>query len=451
MNLAKRLIRISAVTAAAVLMYEGAVTLDRTTEASASLQADASPNTKEKAPETDIINKETTAETETETKEETEVPVKNSSKKTTLSTEKSTEKKTPLKKETENETETESGSETSSETATETETEITTETESKTETESQTPGVTPEEESELASEGIRTETRSTEKDSELKYYLTSQYLLVPSFKNLKKDLNEMIDTYEGSWSIYVKDLKSGISLTINDRPQDSASLIKLYIAGAVLEEIQSQELEETDTIDQLLSDMISLSDNEAANELVRYLSDSHDHRDGMEKVNDFIEEHDFTDTHQYNGLEDSNLWYGDEVNVTSVKDCGRFLEEIYDGDMVSHLASRQLEGYLLNQDITWKIPAGIPSEIKTANKTGEKDNTQNDVSIVYTPYRDYIICVMATDLTDEDTAVENIRAVSGKVYEFFQEADTVTTENETESETEGGSSDVSDVGEDLEG
>ena len=101
--------------------------------------------------------------------------------------------------------------------------------------------------------------------------------------------------------------------------------------------------------------MISLSDNEAANELVRYLSDSHDHRDGMEKVNDFIEEHDFTDTHQYNGLEDSNLWYGDEANVTSVKDCGRFLEEIYDGDMVSHLASRQLEGYLLNQDITWKI------------------------------------------------------------------------------------------------
>ena len=200
-----------------------------------------------------------------------------------------------------------------------------------------------------------------------------------------------------------------------------------------------------------MSDMISLSDNEAANELVRYLSDSHDHRDGMEKVNDFIEEHDFTDTHQYNGLEDSNLWYGDEANVTSVKDCGRFLEEIYDGDMVSHLASRQLEGYLLNQDITWKIPAGIPSEIKTANKTGEKDNTQNDVSIVYTPYRDYIICVMATDLTDEDTAVENIRAVSGKVYEFFQEADTVTTENETESETEGGSSDVSDVGEDLEG
>ena len=465
MNLAKRLIRISAVTAATVLMYEGALSLDRTTEANASLQADASPNTQKKAPETesDTIIKETTAETETEktekTSTKTKAPVKTAASaksKTPEETEATTETAVP------SETEASTKSNAPAETKASTEDKAPKKTEDSTEdkapgetedsTETQTPGVTPEEESELASEGIRTESPASESsDPDTKYYLTSQYLLVPSFKNLKKDLNEMIDTYEGSWSIYVKDLKSGISLTINDRPQDSASLIKLYIAGAVLEEIQSQELEETDTIDQLLSDMISLSDNEAANELVRYLSDSHDHRDGMEKVNDFIEEHDFTDTHQYNGLEDSNLWYGDEANVTSVKDCGRFLEEIYDGDMVSHLASRQLEGYLLNQDITWKIPAGIPSEIKTANKTGEKDNTQNDVSIVYTPYRDYIICVMATDLTDEDTAVENIRAVSGKVYEFFQEADTVTTENETESETEGGSSDVSDVGEDLEG
>ncbi len=471
MNLAKRLIRISAVTAATVLMYEGALSLDRTTEANASLQADASPNTQKKAPETesDTIIKEITGSV-SEKAEKTSTKAKTLSKtetsmksKATAETEDSTETKVPS--ETEASTKSKAPAETKdskedkapaktedskedkapAETKVSTEDKALAETEASTEdkapaeteasTETQTPGVTPEEESELASEGIRTESPSSESsDPDTKYYLTSQYLLVPSFKNLKKDLNEMIETYEGSWSIYVKDLKSGISLTINDQPQDSASLIKLYIAGAVLEKIQHQELEETETIDLLLSDMISLSDNEAANELVRYLSDSHEHQDGMEKVNEFIEEHDFTDTWQYNGLEDSNLWYGDEVNVTSVKDCGRFLEEIYDGDMVSHLASRQLEGYLLDQEITWKIPAGIPSEIKTANKTGEKDNTQNDASIVYTPYRDYIICVMATNLTDEDTAVENIRAVSAKVYGFFQEADAVTAEKTAETE-----------------
>lgn len=448
MNLAKRLIRISAVTAATVLMYEGALSLDRTTEANASLQADASPNTQKKAPETesDTIIKETTAETETEktekTSTKTKAPVKTAASaksKTPEETEATTE--TAVPSETEASTKSNAPAETKASTEdkapkkTEDSTKDKAPAETEDSTETQTPGVTPEEESELASEGIRTESPASESsDPDTKYYLTSQYLLVPSFKNLKKDLNEMIDTYEGSWSIYVKDLKSGISLTINDQPQDSASLIKLYIAGAVLEKIQHQELEETETIDLLLSDMISLSDNEAANELVRYLSDSHEHQDGMEKVNEFIEEHDFTDTWQYNGLEDSNLWYGDEVNITSVKDCGRFLEEIYDGDMVSHLASRQLEGYLLDQEITWKIPAGIPSEIKTANKTGEKDNTQNDASIVYTPYRDYIICVMATNLTDEDTAVENIRAVSAKVYGFFQEADAATAEKTAETE-----------------
>lgn len=443
MNLAKRLIRISAVTAATILMYEGALSLDRTTEANASLQTDASPNTQKKAPETesDTIIKETTAETETEkTGSVSEKAEKTSTKaKAPSKTAASTKSKTPGETEAATETKVPSETEASQKSKAPAETEVSTEdkapAETEASTEAQTPGVTPEEESELASEGICTESPASESsDADTKYYLTSQYLLVPSFKNLKKDLNEMIDTYEGSWSIYVKDLKSGISLTINDQPQDSASLIKLYIAGAVLEKIQHQELEETETIDLLLSDMISLSDNEAANELVRYLSDSHDHQDGMEKVNEFIEEHDFTDTWQYNGLEDSNLWYGDEVNITSAKDCGRFLEEIYDGDMVSHLASRQLEGYLLDQEITWKIPAGIPSDIKTANKTGEKDNTQNDASIVYTPYRDYIICVMATNLTDEDTAVENIRAVSAKVYGFFQEADAVTAEKTAETE-----------------
>ena len=264
MNLAKRLIRISAVTAATVLMYEGALSLDRTTEVNASLQADASPNTQKKAPETesDTIIKETTAETETEktekTSTKTKAPVKTAASaksKTPEETEATTETAVPSETEastkskapaeTKDSTEdkapkkTEDSTEDKAPTETEDSTKDKAPTETEDSTEAQTPGVTPEEESELASEGIRTESPSSESsDPDTKYYLTSQYLLVPSFKNLKKDLNEMIETYEGSWSIYVKDLKSGISLTINDQPQDSASLIKLYIAGAVLEKIQ---------------------------------------------------------------------------------------------------------------------------------------------------------------------------------------------------------------------
>ena len=306
--------------------------------------------------------------------------------------------------ESETATESESESESQSETASESESEPESQSESASESESE-----PESQSETTSES------ASESESELAS-------ASESWVNLCKELNSSISEYEGTWSVYVKDLEDGGSLTINEQAQSSASLIKLYIAGAVLNEIQAQNLERTDTIDQLLTEMITVSDNEAANELVRYLSDTHDHQDGLQKVNEFIDSYGFTDTHQYNGLDDSSLWYyPDHINVTSVTDCGRLLEEIYEGDFISHLISRELEGYLLNQEVTWKIPAGIPSEIKTANKTGETDNTQNDVSMVFTPYGDYIICIMATDLTDEDTAIEHIRTLSGTVYDYFTE------------------------------
>lgn len=76
----------------------------------------------------------------------------------------------------------------------------------------------------------------------------------------------------------------------------------------------------------------------------------------------------------------------------------------------------------MDQTLTWKIPSGIPSEVTTANKTGEKDNTQNDVAIVYTPLGDYILCIMATDLTEEDINVEHIRELSAAVYDYFMQA-----------------------------
>ena len=38
---------------------------------------------------------------------------------------------------------------------------------------------------------------------------------------------------------------------------------------------------------------------------------------------------------------------------------------------------------LSNQENTWKIPQGLPDGIKSANKTGETDQDQHDIAIVY--------------------------------------------------------------------
>lgn len=115
-----------------------------------------------------------------------------------------------------------------------------------------------------------------------------------------------------------------------------------------MEQIHNGTLEETETIDRLLHEMITVSDNEAANELVRCLSEKHDHKDGLSFLNNFAKRQGFSDTRQVNGLEDSSLRHNpSDINRTSARDCGELLSRIYDGTLVSHMASRKMEDLLL--------------------------------------------------------------------------------------------------------
>ena len=241
----------------------------------------------------------------------------------------------------------------------------------------------------------------------------------PGWQYLQDGLEHMTEAFEGTWAVYVKDLATGESVSINDAPMEAASLIKLYIMGAVMEQIQEGRLEDSDKIQDLLSEMITVSDNEAANELVRYLNENHDHQAGMKQVNRFIKNHGYENTRQYNGLEDSSLWYTSKVNQTSVGDCARLLEEIYQGSLVSHLASREMESLLMEQDITYKIPAALPDEAVSASKTGEVSGTENDTAIVYSKGGDFILCIMSSDWSSQDTAVEHIHEITQTVYNYF--------------------------------
>ena len=246
-----------------------------------------------------------------------------------------------------------------------------------------------------------------------------------SWKELKTELTRRVNSYSSKWSVYLKDLTTGNVISINERAQESASLIKLYVMGAVMQEIQNGNLEMNDTTKHLLDEMITVSDNSATNELVRYLNKDHDHKKGMKKVNAFIKAQGFEYTHEYNGLEDTSLWYDtDTKNTTSAKDCGRLLERIYRGEFISHLASRQMEELLLNQQVTYKIPSTIPSESRVANKTGETSDCENDAAIVYTPKGDYILCIMSCEVSSKSSAVDSLQEMSSLIYSYFMNRDT---------------------------
>ena len=219
----------------------------------------------------------------------------------------------------------------------------------------------------------------------------------------------------------MKDLSNEKTMEINEHAMESASLIKLFIAGTTYELIEKGELTETDTISHALHEMITVSDNESSNVLVRsFCDESGDFQTGLDKVNDFIQRMGFTNTAQVNGIADPSLWVADgRINETSTADCGRLLEMIYDRELVSHFASFRFENLLNNQEVNYKIPAALPSGTHISHKTGEVDDTENDAAIIYTPFGDYIFCIMSTNLYDTGSAVDHIHEITSLVYNWF--------------------------------
>lgn len=220
-------------------------------------------------------------------------------------------------------------------------------------------------------------------------------------------LREKISSLPGTWSVFVKYLPTGEKISIDSQEMVAASLIKLYIAGAYLEDVENGKTEDIYGSD--LEAMISQSDNYAANRLIRLV--------GMDRVNEFIQRQGFADT-QLNRemLADNGL-----ENYTSVNDCGEVLDRLYTGNYVSEEASGRILSAMKEQTVRTKIPAGLPEDVICANKTGELAGTENDTAVVYTSQGDYIFCVMSQGLS-AGNAHSAIRDLSSFLYETVKEA-----------------------------
>lgn len=253
-------------------------------------------------------------------------------------------------------------------------------------------------------------------------------------ETLEPQLEAMLSQYEGTWSVYVKNLNTEEEIVLNDKPMYPASLIKAFVMAAtyqnmdaVLENEAARMKTDTDNkavqnkVDDLLWNMITVSDNESCNELGRLQSEKNDFLEGAEKVNTYIQEEGYLDTLYQSTLHPSSsprINMGKQ-NTTTVSDCGRLLERIFRGECVSEEASAEMLDLLMNQQNTTKIPSGISADIPIANKTGETESDQHDIAIVYGPKTTYIICVMSEDFKSADTAIQNIRSISGVVYNYL--------------------------------
>ncbi len=234
------------------------------------------------------------------------------------------------------------------------------------------------------------------------------------------------------WSLCVIDLagdktyQHGANLKMQ-----SASVIKCFIMGAVYDRICYPASEETaitypesyeGELRSLLEQMISVSDNAAANRLIEILGKD-DFAAGAEIVNQFCVEHGYTGSSVGRRFLEENP-SGD--NYTCAADCAKILADIYRGELVSPEASEKMLGLLKMQTNLSKIPSGLPEGTQTANKTGEMPEgyglgcIENDMAIVYGPEGDYAIAVLSNELAGRnDEAVSAIRRVSTIVWNWF--------------------------------
>ena len=196
-----------------------------------------------------------------------------------------------------------------------------------------------------------------------------------------------------------------------DSKMTAASLIKLYVAGAVYEHMNSIKAYESYSgeTENLISNMISLSDNNACNTLVKRLGNG-DANTGMRVVNSFCNSHGFYNTQMnrlmlnFNGLE----------NYTTTLDCCNILKSYYKNELKG---SENIIRYMKAQTVRTKIPSGITDGTIVANKTGELANVENDSAIVYSSKGVYIMCAMTQNLSDTAAARNAITQAAYAVHQ----------------------------------
>lgn len=267
-------------------------------------------------------------------------------------------------------------------------------------------GTVPARKTEKSAEEMKKIVEDAGKDILKRYEKERKEQISARMLELEEELREEIDRLGGKWSLYMKRLDTNETIGIHDdEKMIAASLIKLFVAGEFYTLCEAGELN-VDNYSNQPDLMISISDNGAANTLINACS--------MDKINEFSRENGFNETELNRRMLE---WNGTE-NYTSARDCGRLLEEVLDGKYVSEAASERILTALKNQDRKGKIPAGVPFEVETGNKTGELDNVDNDAAIIWSPNATYILVIMSSDTYGR---IDEIRKLSSMVYRAINE------------------------------
>ncbi|HEX8832269.1 MAG TPA: serine hydrolase [Longimicrobium sp.] len=268
---------------------------------------------------------------------------------------------------------------------------------------------------------------------------------------LRRALEQAMSGYAGVVGVSVANLRTGETLSIRGgEPFPSASLIKVAVLVALLEEVKGGSIRLDERIGMIARDrvggsgvlkhmasgldltvedaawlMITLSDNTATNLLLDRLN--------IRTVGAKMEAlglprtkiHSKTFLRSTSVAMDSSVKYG--LGVTTPDETVRLFTLLHQGRAVSpamdSLALRMLRA---NQD-AGKLQRWLPESLDAAHKTGDVDQARNDCGILYGAEAPVALCVMTRENQDRSYLPDNaanllIARIGREVFRHYNPA-----------------------------
>jgi beta-lactamase class A len=119
------------------------------------------------------------------------------------------------------------------------------------------------------------------------------------------------------------------------------------------------------------------------------------------------------------GVEDGKAFEKGLNNTVTARGLAALLEVIAQGKRVDSVSSQEMLGILKRQKFNEGIPAGLPSGIAVAHKTGEITKIHHDAAIVFAK-RPYVLVILVRGLADRKQSAALMAQISGELYRASQ-------------------------------
>lgn len=236
-------------------------------------------------------------------------------------------------------------------------------------------------------------------------------------------------------AVEIRDLSTGVTSGYNmNAVMPAASTIKIPIMVEVFRQMEAGKFDlnrrvelyasdrdwgsgdiagspigSTFPVSTLLAQMITVSDNTAANMLIRLV--------GRHNINDTMKDLGLHHTHLADYIRTAEYSVRTTLRTTP-SDMVSLLSDMAKNQLIDEWSSRQMIAILEHQEINTLLPVPLP-DIPIAHKTGSFNDTLNDVGIVYAD-SPYVIAVMTTNLPSLPVGRNLIHRISKVAYTNLQ-------------------------------